>query len=212
MADSVAVELAGEAVVLHADRALYWPRARRLVIADLHLGKADAFRRAGIGLPRGGTTHDLERLSRLVEASDAEQLWILGDVLHGAVLGRDWQASWHAWRARHPRLAIAALTGNHDRALAGAGLGIALLGDAVDERPFAFRHEPREHADLHVLAGHLHPVLVLPGFDRRCPAFWLRDRLTVLPAFSAFTGGWRIDLAPDERAAVCGPEAIALVG
>jgi hypothetical protein len=49
-------------VVLVGARALYWPARRALLIADLHLGKADVFRRAGIALPSGGTGEDLQRL------------------------------------------------------------------------------------------------------------------------------------------------------
>ncbi|HZH44325.1 MAG TPA: ligase-associated DNA damage response endonuclease PdeM [Lysobacter sp.] len=211
MAASVALDLAGEPMVLFAERALFWPRRARLLIADLHLGKTDAFRRAGIGLPRGGTAHDLARLTALVEATGARELWILGDVLHGAVRGEDWQQSWHDWRARHPQLALAALAGNHDRALAGAGLGLALLGEAVDDPPFAFRHEPTPHPRLHVVCGHVHPVLALPGSTRRWPVFWLRAGMIVLPAFAAFTGGWAIALNAGERAALCGPDAIALL-
>lgn len=210
-ADRLALELAGEPVVLFAERALFLPRHGRLLIADLHLGKADAFRRAGIGLPRGGTAHDLDRLDRLLATTAATELVILGDVLHGAVLGREWQATWHGWRARHPAVRMAALVGNHDRALANAGLGIDLLGPALDEPPFALRHEPAQEPALHVLCGHLHPVIAIPGLPRRCPAFWLRRGMTVLPAFSAFTGGWPV--APDagEGVAVCGPDQIVLL-
>ncbi|HXH01105.1 MAG TPA: hypothetical protein VNI56_02790, partial [Xanthomonadaceae bacterium] len=59
------VDIAGERFELLGERALHWPRRQRLLIADLHLGKADLFRRAGIGLPRGGTSRDLQRLSAL---------------------------------------------------------------------------------------------------------------------------------------------------
>lgn len=59
MGDSVQLQLAGETVELLGERALYRPAQRALLIADLHLGKADVFRRAGIGLPAGGTAHDL---------------------------------------------------------------------------------------------------------------------------------------------------------
>lgn len=198
------LQIAGEPVHLMADRALYWPRRRRLLIADLHLGKADVFRRAGIGLPRGGTTHDLQRLEALMDASGAEELCVLGDVLHGPAPDAAWRASWVAWRERRPQMRVAALVGNHDRALAQAGLGIELLGDAHDDAPFALRHEPEEHASLHVLCGHLHPCIGLPGLGpRRWPAFWLRERMTVFPAFSAFTGGVAVAPALREAVAVC---------
>ena len=66
MAHEWQTELGGESVLLLGARALYRPASQALLIADLHLGKGDAFRRAGIGLPRGGTLHDLERLDALL--------------------------------------------------------------------------------------------------------------------------------------------------
>lgn len=207
------LDLAGEAVHLYADRALYWPRRRRLLVADLHLGKADVFRRAGIGLPRGGTSHDLMRLDALVEASGACALWVLGDVLHGPAPDAAWRARWDGWRRTRPGLQVAALVGNHDRALAQAGLGIELLGDAIDEPPFALRHEPEAHATLHVLCGHVHPCIGLPGLGpRRWPVFWLRERMTVLPAFSAFTGGVAVAPSAHEAVAVCIEDTVTLIG
>ena len=71
MAAELHVALAGEPVVLHADRALYWPRGGSLLIADLHLGKGDAFRRAGVAVPSGGTRDDLAR---------AQQIWFINSV------------------------------------------------------------------------------------------------------------------------------------
>ena len=204
MPAKVAVTLAGEPVELHADRALYWPRRRRLLIADLHLGKADVFRRAGIGLPRGGTSDDLDRLSRLIDATSAAQLCILGDVLHGPSNDTAWQGSWRRWLGRHRGLQVAALIGNHDRALARADLGIELMGEAIDDGPFALRHHPQAHPCLHVLCGHVHPRVTLPGLiGARLPVFWLRPALTVLPAFSEFTGGVLVTRAPGEQLAIC---------
>ena len=52
----------GETLHLHADRALYWPRRRMLIVADVHLGKAAAFRSHGIPIPRGTTQKNLQRL------------------------------------------------------------------------------------------------------------------------------------------------------
>ena len=42
------VTLAGETVELLAGRALHWPRARAVFVADVHLGKAAAFRAGGV--------------------------------------------------------------------------------------------------------------------------------------------------------------------
>nr|CCP41218.1 hypothetical protein BN444_02942 [Xanthomonas translucens pv. translucens DSM 18974] len=98
---------------------------------------------------------------------------------------------------------MAAIAGNHDRALAGAGLDIAPLGAQVEDGPFALRHDPAPHAQLHVLCGHLHPLAKLPGMRQRWPAFWLRERMTVLPAFSQFTAGVVPVLEAGERLVAC---------
>ena len=57
-----------EAVELCADRALYWTRARTLFVADVHLGKAAAFRAGGVPVPRGTTATDLARLTALMRS------------------------------------------------------------------------------------------------------------------------------------------------
>lgn len=140
----------------------------------------------------------------LLDASGASELWVLGDVVHGAVNDTSWQESWRQWRVRHPQVSIAAVVGNHDRALANAGLGFELLGEEVDDGPFALRHHPGAHASRHVLAGHLHPAVRLPGMQgRRWPVFWLRGSHTVLPAFSEFTGSFVVEPAGSERVAIC---------
>lgn len=203
MATSIVVTLAGETVRLLGDRAMLWPVRHRLLIADLHLGKADIFRHAGIGLPSGGTLHDLSRLDDLLAATQANELWILGDVLHGPALPSRWLDSWKQWRARHRTLRVVALTGNHDRALAKAGLDIELAGALVEDGPFALRHDPEPHRALHVLCGHVHPLADLPGMRRRWPAFWLRERMTLLPAFSQFTAGVAPRLSAGEHLVAC---------
>ena len=210
MGESLEVLLAGEPMRLLADRALYWPARRRLLLADLHLGKADTFRAAGIALPRGGTALDLARIAALVETTGAESLWVLGDMLHGRPDLSSWRSAWDAFRLRHPRLSIAVVDGNHDRALERAGLDVERLGDAIHDGPFVLRHAPGRHARGHVVCGHLHPVLKLPG-QPRTPAFWLQDGCTVLPAFSAFTGGHPLSLA-GSRAVLCNGHDLVAVG
>ncbi len=203
MADSLVLELAGETVELLGERALYRPGRRALLIADLHLGKADVFRRAGIGLPAGGTGHDLERLDALLSARAVDTLWVLGDLLHGPAPRAAWHRRWCAWRERHAPLRIVAIRGNHDRALRGAGLAIEAVGEQVEDGHFLLRHDPSPHPRLHVLCGHLHPLAELPRMTRRWPAFWLRERVTVLPAFSYFTAGVVPAAQRGERLVAC---------
>lgn len=211
MCAELTVTLAGHPMQLLGMRALYWPARKTLMIADLHLGKADVFRRAGIGLPAGGTGEDIGRLTRLIAARPVDTLYILGDVLHGPAHRAAWYRQWQAWREQHASLRIGALSGNHDRVLPKADLGVELLGTHLSDGPFLLRHDPQAHPSLHVLCGHLHPLARLPGMQRRWPAFWLRERLTVLPAFSQFTAGIAPVVLPGEQLVACvEDEAIAL--
>lgn len=199
----VRIELGGEPVLLLGERALYWPAGQALLIADLHLGKADVFRRSGIALPAGGTRDDLQRLDALVRTWACRELWILGDILHGPVHRAAWYRQWLGWRESNPQLEVHVVPGNHDRQLPAAGLEVEVHGESAALGPFLLRHDPRARAGMHVLAGHLHPQVALPGLGRKLPAFWLREGMTVLPAFSRFTAGVAPLLQPGERMVAC---------
>jgi uncharacterized protein len=211
MVDSVAFDLGGERFLALAERALYWPAQKRLILGDLHLGKADIFRAAGIAVPSGGTAHDLARIERLIDATDAMSLWVLGDMLHGAMLDGAWRVAWNAFRARHASLAIGVVAGNHDRALADAALDLDRLPSRIDDGPFLFTHHPRAVAGRIVVAAHRHPVVRVPGFSGRHPCFHFEPGMLVVPAFSAFSGGFLVE----ERAgwiACVGPSVLAHFG
>jgi len=110
------VTWAGETLALLPERAVLWPARRWLLVADVHLGKDASFRSRGVPLPAGAGDRDLDRLTRLVLDREVAHLVILGDLLHDAEsrsaatlesIGR--------WRARHDRLEITLVRGNHDR-------------------------------------------------------------------------------------------------
>lgn len=208
----VALELAGEQVELYAERALYWPRQRMLLIADLHLGKADTFRRAGIAIPRGNTSQDLERLSFLLSETQAHQIWILGDVIHAQANPAPWRERLNEWRSSHPHVDLHALIGNHDRALINAELPVELHGNDAIFDNFLLRHHPIPDDSRHVICGHLHPIFALPSLPNRWPAFWLRKQLTILPAFTLFSGGITPQLETGDAIGVCINEQIGLIG
>lgn len=201
--------LDGEAMALHGQRAVHWPAADALLIADLHLGKGEAFRRAGMAVPRGGTAADLARLAALLAGTRASRLVILGDVLHGSLHDdAAWRADWDAFRAAHADVRVDAILGNHDRALRPAGaaaLGLVIRDDGAIERELALCHEPdRAPPGRPSLCGHLHPAVPVPGLGR-LPAFWWRARRgqLVLPAFSAFTGRVAPRAAAEDRFLAC---------
>ena len=85
---SVEVGLSGERLIVDPDRALIWPAQGTAFIADLHLGKGEIFRRAGIPIPEGTTQTDLQRITRLTADHGLQRVVLLGDFLHGASKGR----------------------------------------------------------------------------------------------------------------------------
>lgn len=210
------IDLAGAPLQLLEQRAILWPATRTLLLADVHLGKGAAFRRAGLAVPAGSTASDLARLDALVEQHLPERLLVLGDLVHAAFAGPEtWWPDFDAFRARHPGLWIQVVRGNHDRGLVGAPGRWALdwVGGRLVEPPFVFAHEPTDDPRGYVLAGHLHPVLRLrSAADRaRLPVFWLRARMGVLPSFGSFTGGHPIRPTAGERLVAVTPEGLIAV-
>ena len=209
---SLAVRLNGEPMQLLADRALYWPAQRRLLLADLHLGKGNVLRAAGIPVPTGGTAHDLQRIAVLLRATAATSLWILGDFLHGPRHLRV-DTAWRAFREAHADVTVAVVRGNHDRDFDPGAAGVEELHDGIRIGCFVMRHAPprTSPAGTHVLCGHLHPVLRLRGAGAH-PLFWLQRDCTVLPAFSSFTGGLRVALRECPGSVICNGRALLRLG
>jgi uncharacterized protein len=199
------VEVGGAPLYLLAERAAYVPEQRTLLVADLHAGKAASFRGLGVPVPRGSTAQTLERLSHALEATAAQRLIFLGDFLHSArSRGPATLGALMRWRARHPGVAMLLLRGNHDQR---AGDPPGALGIEVSDGPLAcgaylLAHEPESHARGYVLAGHVHPCVVVNGrgFDRlRLPCFHFGARVGVLPAFGDFTGAHAVQRAEGDR-------------
>lgn len=187
---------AGERWELLAERALWWPAARTLLVADLHLGKAASFRVQGLPVPAGTTQDNLQRLDQLLQHHAAQRLVFLGDFLHAAQGRRpEVLAQALAWRERHAALQCVLVRGNHDL---HAGRPPQALDITVVDEPWplaaglAACHHPQQLPGQAVLAGHWHPVVRLrgPGGDAmRLPCFSVQPHCLVLPAFGAFTGG-----------------------
>jgi DNA ligase-associated metallophosphoesterase len=198
----IELEVAGATLELHAARAAFWPRARTLLVADPHFGKAASFRAAGVFVPEATTQGALSTLDGLLASTNAERIIFLGDFLH-AREGRhpDTLASLNTWRDAHADVEMTIVRGNHDRRAGDPPreLRLRCVDGPVVESPFAFAHHPMVMPDHYVLAGHLHPAARLSGPGRqhaRLPCFWVRANQAILPAFGEFTG--LADVFPEE--------------
>jgi DNA ligase-associated metallophosphoesterase len=214
---ALATVIANERVELLADRALHWPRARTLFVADVHLGKGAAFRAGGVPLPRGATAADLARLTRLIERTSAARLVILGDFFHartGRVPALD--ASFTAWRERHAHLDIVLVRGNHDRHAGDppAHWRVACVADPFALPPFIGCHHPCTPPTGYALCGHVHPGVWIRGHGEqsaRLPCFVMGSRRAILPAFGRLTGLAAIEPSQDETlVAIAGSKLFAL--
>jgi DNA ligase-associated metallophosphoesterase len=186
--------VAGEDLVLLPERAMFWPAKKSLFVADFHLGKAASFRSAGIPLPAGTTTENVERLGRAIDKTGATQVVFLGDFLHSAqgraasTFGR-----FAAWREARKALDLTIVRGNHDKKAGDPpdAWGIRCIEAGERLGPFVLNHEPgAARGGGYALAGHIHPAVRLSacGESLRLPCFWFGARYGVLPAFGAFTG------------------------
>jgi DNA ligase-associated metallophosphoesterase len=206
--------LAGEELWLLPEKALYWPAQQALLVADVHFGKAAAYRSLGQPVPRGTTSSNIAVLDGLLAALPCRQLIFLGDFLHGP--GSHATATLNAladWRARHYDLSMTLIRGNHDKRAGDppASLTIRVVPEPLLLGPFALQHEPQPHPERHVLAGHVHPVYRLNGRGRqslRLACFRFGGEVSLLPAFGAFTGGHQVERSDNDRIFVIGDNEI----
>ena len=167
----------GTEVELLPERALYWPEAGLLAVADLHWGKPESFQQHGIPLPTGVLEDDLERLSRALRtrAPGGCCWWGTSSTRAGASRPPSSERI-TTWRAGHD-VEMVLVRGNHDRHLKTLPpeWRMEVQEEHADEGPFRFAHHPEPAAGRYCWAGHLHPMVRLPrGADRlRLPCFHL---------------------------------------
>ncbi len=215
--NGLAISLAGTTVHLLPERALWYEPECTLFVADLHWGKAAAFRAAHVPVPMGTTSSDLARLTSAIAATGAERVVVLGDLLHARAGRHDETLRTIAeWREQHAALRITLVRGNHDRHAGDPPreLGIECTDEPLVLGPFIGIHEPCTRAGGYVLCGHLHPCVTVRGRGRqslRLPAFVFGETRGILPAFSSFTGGGMYAMeSGDRQYAIAGDEVLAL--
>ena len=209
-------EIAGERLVLLPERAAYWPARETLFVADFHLGKAASFRAAGIPMPAGTTSENVERLGRAIDRTRASHVVFLGDFLHSAE-GRAPRTleRFSVWRSARASVRLTVIRGNHDRKAGDPpgewNIDCVEAGESLG--PFVLNHEPGPSGGGYALAGHIHPAVRLSGEGEslRLPCFWFAKRHGVLPAFGAFTGSAVVRPRPGDRVFVIAEEEVLQV-
>lgn len=195
------IDIAGQTLTLLPERALLLPEHRTLLVADLHLGKAETYRSLGVPMPEGIAEESLERLELAIDRSGAASVIVLGDLVHCEEGMEDPVVEIMARWRRRVSLPMSLIGGNHDAAVS-IPRSWRVEDDGAERRlgPFRLQHHPRptdaavDGDDPVVLAGHLHPVLSLGEGARRvlAHAFVVEPGQVILPAFTPFARGARV--------------------
>lgn len=188
---------AGADFVALRSGALFWPAHDALIVADLHLGKSERMaRRGGALLPPFETQDTLRHLQTAIQATQAQHLFLLGDVFddddaRDALTASD-QSLWNQI-TRGTECSI--LAGNHDP----TGPSETTVDGII------LRHIAANGPDI---SGHYHPKARLKHATR--PAFLIGREHLILPAFGTFTGG--LDVTDPVLANLVGPGLIVMIG
>jgi uncharacterized protein len=186
--------------------------ANTLLVADLHLGKAQTFQTFGLPIPSGHETRDLQRLANLVRKTRAARVVILGDVLHSRVGLRDNLVERIAASFLTLNAEVVLVGGNHDAGLERVAKAAGLIVHRELELDgLRLVHKPLERGPF--VAGHVHPrvTLRLEGDLFKLPCFVLEREGLTLPAFSSFAAGANMPRRTGrQRFAVVGETVVAL--
>lgn len=198
---------------------MFWEEQNIIILADLHLGKTGHFRKAGIPVPEGANKADLQRLIAQIFFFKADRVIIVGDFTHSTT-NRELEL-FKKWRNDFPLFQFDLVKGNHDiledHWYIETDISIhkkeLVIGD------FCFRHETKTSDPLaespsgsFVFSGHVHPGIRISGRGRqalRLPCFYFSKNHCILPAFSKFTGTYKVEPKKGEIVyAITGTELI----
>lgn len=206
----------GEPLWLLPQRAAYWPRKKTLLVADAHLGKAAAFRSAGVPVPSGTTADNLDRLTALVHLLDAKRIAFIGDLVHDAAAQRAATNAFARWRATHRAIDMLLVRGNHDRRAGDPPCewNLECVNEPHAMEGIALVHIPQQVPGHYAIAGHVHPAIQLAGRGRellRLPCFHFTADCATLPAFGAFTGMADLTPAQGDRVYAIADDAVVAI-
>jgi DNA ligase-associated metallophosphoesterase len=184
----------GLEMVLHPQRALYFPKLNTLIISDLHLGKINHFRKAGIAVPVAANQANTETLIKLIMEFKPSRVIFIGDLFHSHY-NAEWEVLGQVIR-NFRSCSFELVPGNHDIMSA-----TQYHKHNIELHPTEYAltaqmhlsHEPVEkpNQSTYYLSGHIHPAIRLTGKGKQSltfPCFWFGEQQGYLPAFGVFTG------------------------
>ncbi len=176
--------------ILDHRKVLFDVEKKRLILADLHIGKSAHFRKSGHSLPSYGLDSDLKRFQEILEEYQPNEVLILGDLFHSD--HNEEFLKWNHILKKHSKINFILVVGNHDRWSLNKNRDQKMeLISELDEQGVLYTHEPIDKGNKINFCGHLHPGVLLLGEGRqriKLSCFWLSKTQLILPAFSELTG------------------------
>jgi putative SbcD/Mre11-related phosphoesterase len=174
----------GDWLLTAARVAIHQP-TRTAVLADLHLGYAEARQKRGEAVPLQELEAVLRPLDNLITEHHVAEMVIAGDLFeagHSSYVA----AALVSWlRQRSVRLR-GVVPGNHDRGLAAGGaLPVAEHGYQLGDWMIVHGDQPRRRG--RILQGHEHPCLRWAGVS--APCYLLAPDRLILPSYSLDAAG-----------------------
>lgn len=185
-------EFSDEEWIGSTERTLFHKKTGSLILSDLHIGKAEHFRKNHLQIPGNIEARELLRLHRLFDYYQPDQLFLLGDIFHSS-----YNKAWLNFSKLLQTSGIqkkVLVQGNHDvlensfyeeadlevHSVFSFSHGIWMVHDAAD-----FTGAGKS------ISGHLHPGCYVQGRARQralLPCFFVGEQQLILPAFGSLTG------------------------
>lgn len=207
MSATIQIEIRENHFSLYHDKAVYWHEERALLLADLHAGKANHFRKNGIPISSDYLLNDLNRIEELAIKSKAQQLIVLGDLFHSYHNTENhFVVEW----IKELGLPFTLVKGNHDL-YTPIYDGIVEL-DELNVSNIRLVHDPyEEESELFQIGGHIHPGYRIKGKAKqsmRFPCYFIGEKHMVLPSFGSLTGSVNMKRGDTDKVILVSPDGL----
>jgi DNA ligase-associated metallophosphoesterase len=186
-------EIAGSCFELLAEKAIHWKEQNVLLVADLHLGKINHFRKSGYPVPVSANDVNTTVLIDLLNKFRPQRMIFLGDLFHSHY-NEEWEVLGQIIR-HFQTCSFELVMGNHDimSSLQYERHQVHVHKASLEIDNIVFTHEPMLEVPerKYNLSGHIHPGAKLYGKGRQAltlPCFYFGKSKGILPAFGSFTG------------------------
>ena len=203
-------ESGGNRILLDSRLALFDEKERWLAVSDLHFGYEVSRRECGGLWPMWGRETVVARLLELIDDYQPGCLILNGDIVDGtAASGEavDWLKS---LEEKCPEVVL--IRGNHDRGPVVRELSFVPEFAAGE---FLFHHGHRScsgrRKDQIEVVGHFHPAIRFSdgaGLSMKLPCLIQETGRWIMPAFSPWAGGGKVEGSDSADCWACGPKRI----